>query len=237
MIIFWRLLLSHLLADFTLQFNYVNKLKRKSMWGMIIHCMTHFVMAVVLTYRYLGETWVNVFGADITGWGAVFILLFFHFVTDELRVWAMRRGIFRDNTASFLLDQFIHAYVLFMISPLSTAEPGWLEHEKWVLIFTMLVMVTHATTVLIYFIEKDLKGRSFPNFDEKYFLIFERTVILGFFFVQGYWWLIFLGAWIFQIFYVRKKRIIDLSLINIVVSVLVACVLGLLTRYIYYGGI
>jgi len=236
MIIFWRLLLSHLLADFTLQLNIVNTLKRKNVWGMIIHCMTHFVTAVILVRQYLSDVWGNVFGVSITGWRAMFLLLIFHFIVDEARVWAMKKKIFHDNTLSFMFDQIIHVYVLFMLSPITISD-NFMVHEKWVLIVSMLVLVTHASTVLIYFIEKDLKGLSFPNFDEKYFLIFERLVIWAFFFVQGNWWIFFLVAWIFQIFYIRKRRIIDLSIINIVVSIFIACGLGLITRLIYYGRI
>ncbi|MCK5583328.1 MAG: DUF3307 domain-containing protein, partial [Elusimicrobiales bacterium] len=44
MIIFWRLLLAHFLADFTLQFDIVNRLKRKGILGMIIHCGTHLIV-------------------------------------------------------------------------------------------------------------------------------------------------------------------------------------------------
>ena len=57
MVIFWRFFLSHLLADFTLQFNIVNKLKRQGVYGMILHCLTHFVVSVAFLYSYLGDTW------------------------------------------------------------------------------------------------------------------------------------------------------------------------------------
>ena len=41
MVIFWRLLLGHLLADFTFQSNFINAWKRKSIWGMLGHCAMH----------------------------------------------------------------------------------------------------------------------------------------------------------------------------------------------------
>ncbi|OGR68343.1 MAG: hypothetical protein A2081_01990 [Elusimicrobia bacterium GWC2_61_19] len=237
MIIFWRLLLSHLLADFTLQFDVVNRLKRKHVWGMLLHCLTHFVVAMALAWPYLGRTWVKIGPAAITGWWALGIILALHFVVDELRVYSMNTMGFRDGTVSFLADQFLHFYVLFMISPVVIPDHNFLLAEKWIGIACMLVLVTHFTTVLVYFVEKDLFGKGFPHFDEKYFLIFERVVLWAFFFVGGYWWVPFALAWVVQIMYVRKKRIIDLSRLNVGLSVGLTVALGLWTRYIYYGAL
>jgi len=234
MIIFWRLLLSHLLADFTLQFDIVNRLKRSGIWGMLIHCLTHFVVSVALTWPYLGDTWVSLGGVGINGWWALLIMFIVHYVVDELRVYSMKSW-YKDNTISFLVDQVLHLYVLFMISPVSVPSPGSLLGEKWTGIACMAVLVAHFTTVMIYFLEKDLFEKTFPHFDEKYFLIFERMVLWAFFFVAGYWWVPFAAAWIVQIFYVRKKRIIDLSRLNVTLNVVFTVFFGLCTRYVYYG--
>ncbi len=234
MTIFWRLLLSHLLSDFTLQFDIVNKLKRKYMWGMLIHCLTHFVVSVSLTWPYLGDTWVSVGGTGINGWWALAIMFTIHYIVDELRVYSMK-GWYKDNTISFLLDQVIHIYVLFMISPVSVPAPGTLLGEKWIAIACMLVLVTHATTVIIYFLEKDLFGKAYPHFDEKYLLIFERVVLWAFFFVAGYWWVPFAIAWAVQLFYMHRKRIIDMSTLNVALNIFFTLGVGFFTRYIYYG--
>lgn len=235
MIIFWRLLLSHLLADFTLQFDVVNRLKRTSPWGMLLHCMTHLVVSVALVWPYLSQTWVQIGPLPVNGWWALTLMFALHFIVDELRIYSMNGMGYRDGTVSFLVDQFLHFYVLFMISPVVVPASSFMMSEKWTGIAAMLVLVTHFTTVLIYFVEKDLFGKGFPHFDEKYFLIFERLVLWAFFFVAGYWWIPFAAAWVFQIFYVKRKRIIDLSAMNVALSVLITCGLGLGTRYIYYG--
>ena len=234
MVIFWRLVLSHLLADFTLQFDVVNRLKRKGMWGMLIHCLTHFVVSVALTWPYLGDTWVTVGGVGLTGWWALLLMFVIHYGVDELRVYSMKSW-YKDNTISFLVDQLLHLYVLFLISPVDVPAPGSMMGEKWVAIACMLVLVAHFTTVMIYFLEKDVFGKAFPHFDEKYFLIFERVVLWAFFFVAGYWWIPFAIAWAVQIFYVRKKRIIDMSRLNVALNVALTAGIGLWTRFIYYG--
>lgn len=236
MIIFWRLLLAHLLADFTLQLDFVNKLKRKSAWGMLVHCLTHLVTGIALTWPFLGDTWVSVGPLNLNGWTALILMFFVHYAVDELRVFSVKAG-YRDNTISFLLDQAAHIYVLFLISPVVVPEPGALMGEKWVAITAMLVLVTHFTTVLIYFLEKDFLGRNFPSFDEKYFLIFERVVIWAFFFASGLWWIPFALAWILQLFYVKRKRIMDLSALNVWVSVAMGLGAGVWTRFVYYGSL
>ena len=235
MIIFWRLLLSHLLADFTLQFDVVNRLKRKNIWGMLLHCLTHFVVSAALTWNYLPETWVHIGPLPVNGWWALGIMLAVHFIIDELRVYSMKTLRYKDNTISFLADQALHFYVLFMISPVVVPAPGLVTGEKWAAIAVMLVMVTHFTTVLVYFFEKDMFGKAFPHFDEKYFLIFERLVLWAFFFAAGYWWIPFALAWIFQLYYIKRKRIIDMSGVNLWLSTAVTVLLGLWTRYVYYG--
>ena len=235
MIIFWRLLLSHLLSDFTLQFDIVNRMKRKNVWGMALHCLTHFVVSAALTWNSLPETWVRLGPLAVSGWGALWIMLAAHFAIDELRIYSMKTLHYRDNTLSFLTDQALHFYVLFIISPVAFSGPGLMMGEKWAAIAAMLVLVTHFTTVLIYFFEKDMFGKGFPNFDEKYFLIFERLVLWAFFFAAGYWWIPFAAAWVLQLFYLKRKRIIDLSSVNVWLSVAITTLLGLWTRFAYYG--
>jgi hypothetical protein len=234
MVIFWRLLLSHLLADYTLQFNVVNKLKRQSVWGMLIHCLTHFVVAAALTFNLLGNVWFGLGAFEVNGWAALTLMLALHFLIDELRIYSMKRMGYRDGTVSFLADQFLHVYILFMISPIIPLDRGFFMMEKWVGLAAMLVLVTHVTTVFIYFVEKDFFGKEFPSFDEKHFLIFERVLLWSFFFTPGWWWPIFSAAWLAQLLYIRGKRIMDISLTNIMLSLVLTSVLGLWTRCIYF---
>lgn len=237
MVIFWRLLLSHLLADFTLQFDIVNRWKRQSITGMLIHCFTHFVTATILCYSYLKVVWIDWGFIKIYGWTAILLLLIFHFIVDEVRVYSMKKWGYRDSTIMFLLDQFLHIFVIFMLAPMDGFDNGKFLTEKWVGIVSMFIIISHATTVLIYFIEKDLHQKRFPGFDEKYFLIFERIVLWALFLVKGYWWIPFMIAWIIQVFYIRRKRIMDLSSLNIYLSIIITLIFGFWTRYLFFGKI
>ncbi len=237
MAIFWRLFLAHLLADFTLQFNIVNKLKRTHVRGMVFHCLTHFVVSVALTYRFLGSAWFALGPVTMNGWAAIGLMLVLHFIIDELRLYSFKHLGFRDGTVSIMMDQFLHLYVMIMISPAFSSAGSFFLAEKWVVIAALFVMVTHATTMAVYFVEKDLFGKGFPSFDEKYFMIFERGVLWAFFLAAGWWWVPFAAAWAAQLFYIRSKRIMDLTLTGIFLNLVLTSLLGLWTRYVYFGSL
>lgn len=237
MIIFWRLLLAHLLADFTLQFNIVNRLKRTHVRGMIFHCLTHFAVSAALTFRFLDNAWFGLGAVKFTGWEVLGLMLACHFIIDELRLYSMKRLGFRDGTLSIAIDQFLHLYVIFMISPAVPLAGGFFLAEKWVVLASIFVMVTHAATMFVFFVEKDLFGRGFPGFDEKYFMILERGILWAVFFIAGWWWLPFSALWLAQLFYIRWKRIMDITRTNIFLNLALTVLLGLWARYVYYGSL
>ena len=53
--IFWRLVLAHLLADFTFQTDFIAKWKRESIFGGLIHSFIFFVCASLLCFARLHE--------------------------------------------------------------------------------------------------------------------------------------------------------------------------------------
>ena len=145
-----------------------------------------------------------------------------------MRIYITKNNIYPDNTLFFLVDQFFHFYFIFVLSPFSVIPYNFLG-EKIIVMFTFLVLITHSTTVLIYYIEKDIKNMSFPTFDQKYFMIFERTVIWGLFFLRNKWWLAVLIIWIYQLYYLKKKKLMDISNINFYLSISISIVFGILS--------
>jgi hypothetical protein len=231
--VFWRLVLSHLIADFVLQTNWINKMKRKSIKGLIVHVIIHFVVTYLILMPYLGSIWFEFGGFKLNGYFMVFLICLVHLMVDEMRIYIINHRIYDDNTVSFLIDQFLHFYFIFMFTPFKDILPSF-RGEKIVMILTFLVMIAHTTTIFIYYIEKDLKGLPFPSFDQKYFMIFERIVIWAFFLMNGWGWLFFLILWIIQLYYLKNKRIIDITNLNFALSIFISLVFGVLTRYYYY---
>jgi len=231
--IFWRLVLSHLLADFTLQTNWINQMKRKSVTGVVIHVFVHIITTFLILLPYLNTIWFKIMNYEIKGYTMLLIICFFHFIIDQTRVYIINKKIYKDNTISFVADQIFHFYFIFIFTPFKDIASGFYG-EKYVMVLTFLVLVTHTTTVLIYYIEKDLNNIPFPNFDQKYFMIFERTVIWAFFLLKGWWWLIFWVAWIYQLNCFKTKKIIDITPLNFWMSVSISAIFGLISRYYYY---
>jgi len=238
MFIFWRLILAHLLADFTFQSDFISNWKRRSIKGLLFHCATHFVISAVLTYPWLWSVWVDTGWFRLNGWMCIFILSIIHLLQDEWRTFTMRRFRTADSTVYFLWDQVIHAGFIFLFSPIygifGIFKDGSFMPEKWIVLLCLAAAVTHALTVFIYFIEKDLYRAEFPRFDEKYLAMGERLVLWGFLLLPGYWWAPFLVLWVGHMFYLRRKRTVDFSKVGLYLGLFMTGVFGALARWVYW---
>ncbi|OGR94415.1 MAG: hypothetical protein A2902_02525 [Elusimicrobia bacterium RIFCSPLOWO2_01_FULL_64_13] len=263
--VFLRLVLGHLIGDFTLQTNYIAAWKRRNLWGMAVHCGIHPILYTVLLWNYMGQVWMRIGDVSFTGWTCVLLIFIAHFVEDEWRVWSVLKKGAPDNTFFYLWDQVIHYAVLFAISPVvdggATSKFGFIHYpplegvvmgaqaaglgawqrfltvtrpEPWVLAGSLLVIVTHFTTVSIYFIEKDVFGKDFPAADEKYISMAERMVVTGCFLLPGIWWAGLIAVWFGWVVLSKIRDRYDFSWTSIVVGNLTAVACGLLLRGIFY---
>ena len=251
MLIFWRLLLGHLLADFTFQFNSINAWKRRSIWGMLLHVAMHPILYVALTYPYLGQSWVHLgslgvptptgvarTSIGIPGWACILIITLLHFAEDQWRVALVRKHRKKDTTIYFLWDQIIHWICLFAFVPIGLfdASQGWFP-EKWTPILCLVIAATSFCGILIYFIEKDFYDSTFPEFDEKYMAMAERLVIVCCLLFPGTgWWLVLATAWIGVMAYLRRRHIVDFTWFSFFFGGGFAVVSGLAARFIWYAG-
>jgi len=182
MLIFWRLLLGHFIADFTLQTNKVAQWKRVSRWGMVVHVLCHPIMYVIVAWPYLSWTWVHLQGVSLNGWACIVLIALLHWIEDELRVWCIRHGT-RDSTAFLLWDQCVHLGVLLALSPSLYGRTG----EPWVLAAIGAVLLAHFTSVLIFFVENDRGGSSTVLAKNKYYYMVERLIIASLFLLPMPW--------------------------------------------------
>jgi hypothetical protein len=143
-----------------------------------------------------------------------------------------------DNTAFFFWDQIIHYAFIFLVAPIaarSAVAPGFFP-EKWPVLGCLFVLATHACTVLIYFVEKDLYGAQFPGDDEKYLAMTERLVLaLCFLFPSKGGAVALVLAWLGVMSYLRRHRLFDLSGFTFYVGTAIACLCGAAARAIYYS--
>ncbi len=240
MLIFWRLCFGHLLADFTFQADFVNRWKRSNFWGMLLHCAMHPVVYAALTYPYLRDTWIKAGRFSLAGWECILAIFVVHFIEDEWRVFTIFKLHTPDNTLYFLWDQLVHLTSIFLLTPYQIVarwQPGWqgLFPEKWPVLGCLLVLATHTSVVLVYFIEKDLFGTPFPKPSEKYFVIAERLLLvlaclapaaLAFVLVPG-----FLAAMAAT----RHKGLVGYSRLGFALGAVLAVLFGLAARTVYYA--
>jgi len=238
--IFWRLLFGHLLADFTFQTDFINRWKRKSFKGLLVHSLMHPAFYLVLCWPYLDQTWVDfpLLDLRLDGWLCVALVFLMHLLEDWWRVHAIARYHLPDNTAFFVWDQLVHYAVIIAVAPfaVSTAGIGGLIPEKWPALGCLFVFATHASTVIVYFVEKDALGRSFPSFDEKYLSMSARLVlVLCLLLPNTTGALAVAAAWLGLTEGLRRLRIFDLSEFSFYGGAAISILCGLAARAICYS--
>lgn len=263
--IFWRLVLGHLVGDFTLQTNYIAAWKRRSLAGMLVHCGIHPVIYSLLLWKYMGQVWVQIGPIPLTGWSCVTVMFLAHFIEDQWRVWSVLKRNTADNTFFYIWDQVVHYAVLFALAPAIggfTGKYGILTYppisgvlplseaqnlnlwerlltvtrpEPWVFVAILFVAVTHFTTVSIYFIEKDFFGKDFPRDSEKYIGMAERLAVAAFFFLPGRWWIVALAVWFAYLITGKLRKTSPLSWTYLALANLAAVLCGALSRKIFFS--
>jgi len=236
MIVFWRLLLAHFLGDFTLQLDFVHAWKRRNRAGLLAHGATHLALYAALTRPYLGETWVSVLGFPLRGWACISIIFALHLAEDLWRMRVIERNGRADNTAYFLWDQLAHLLVLFLFIPLrlSDMRRGWFP-EKWPVVAIAAVLATHFGTVLLYFMEKDLKGAPYPKGDEKYVAMAMRLVLFLCFLLPWPTAAAAAVVWAGAVLHLKRRKIVDHSWLSIDGGMALGAACGLAARMVWHG--
>lgn len=231
--VFWRLILAHLLTDFTFQTDFIARWKRSSLLGGFVHSFIFFACASMLTVGYLDEVWLNIGTVAINGWGALALLTLFHFMEDEWRIWTIQKKNSPDSFFFFLLDQFIHVALIFIFFPRQNMS----FPEQWVIFAILFVLTTHFTSIFLYFIEKDLFGYTRLLTNGKYYAMAERLMTALTLLLPGWWGFIFLSVWLVRVFTCRSWREHDYSRISVILGNVMAILFGLLARIVLYSGI
>ncbi len=227
----------HLLADFTFQTNFINRWKRTSFAGLLVHCLMHPAFYIVLCWPYLAQNWIDNSFLHLNGWSCIALVFVTHLLEDWWRVYTIFRYGMPDNTLFFAWDQVIHYSVIFAVAPMaasSAATAGYFP-EKWPVLGCLFVLVTHACTVMVYFVEKDLHGAEFPGFDEKYLAMAERLVLaLCFLFPSVLGAAVLAAGWLGVMFFLRRRRLFDLTAFTFYAGAALSVVCGLAARVVYY---
>jgi hypothetical protein len=114
MVLLWRLLLAHVIADFPLQTDAVFAVKRDIKWGVFLHGTLFLLTALLLTGPYLRTPAVI---------GGLIFLWLFHVAVDKTKLALADRGL-GDHLGYFLLDQALHIGAIVLICSFLNHHPG-----------------------------------------------------------------------------------------------------------------
>lgn len=231
--IFWGLIVSHFLADFTFQTNYIAMWKDKSIWGRWVHVFIFLVASYIILFPSLNYLWFIFRWSSFQGWFVVFILTCLHLLEDHFRIWCVHEKKMRDNILFFMYDQLIHVGLIIIFTP-RISKPCMVSIPVMQL-GVLFVLTTHFTTILVYYLEKTFLPEAHMTFKEKHLSILERLIIALCFLIPGWWWSIGVGAYLtYKVHAKYKGKTNSRTWINLIVSYVVAIITGLLARLILY---
>lgn len=179
--LFTKLLLAHLIADFLLQTNRwvlhkeTNKARSRYLY---FHVLFHFLVTMLLLW-------------DVSYWKMALIIAVSHYAIDLAKLYA--NPFFRLKSIPFFIDQFLHLFVLYACA----YHVNFLEYTSslfqnldWALV-TAIVFVSFPSAIIMGKLLEamsdkiELDHKSLPNAG-KYIGIIERLFVLLF---------IILGSW------------------------------------------
>ncbi|MEW6102283.1 MAG: DUF3307 domain-containing protein [bacterium] len=136
----WNLLLAHLLADFPLQTRTLFELKKRSVWGVMLHSLVCVLLVIILVPHLLLKP--------------VSLLLFFvsHTLFDWLKIKMTDKWPSLDNIIFFILDQIFHLVIILIVAKLWLCENIYsLSQVKYV---SLYCIVGPASMILLFYFKR-----------------------------------------------------------------------------------
>lgn len=136
----WNLILAHLLADFPLQTRTLFELKKRNIWGVMLHSGVCVLLIIILV--------PNLFLVPSS------LLLFFtsHTLFDWLKVKITDKYPSLDNIIFFLLDQVFHIVIILIVSKFWPQESIYsLLQVKYV---SFYCIVGPASMIFLFYFKK-----------------------------------------------------------------------------------
>jgi hypothetical protein len=99
---FWQLIFAHLLTDFPLQLETIFELKKRGIFGIMLHSGMWTVVAIILAPHL---------ALNLLSWGLFFVS---HTIIDWLKIKVTEIMPALDNLWMFLLDQILHILVIYI---------------------------------------------------------------------------------------------------------------------------
>jgi hypothetical protein len=123
-LMFFALLLAHLLGDFLFQPKWLVEKKGKQLWPLLCHGSVHYASAWTCLLIFTPAVFLSIYGqAVVLGYSIA------HLIIDKLKSLFIKHKTRRDNVQTFLFDQLLHIIVIAIAACLlARSSPAALFH-------------------------------------------------------------------------------------------------------------
>ncbi len=234
--IFWTLLLAHVIGDFPLQTDSIYRLKLKSFWGVIPHVAICTLANILLMKPFWSNGYV---------WVAIIFLAVIHAFLDRAKIFVS--GLLsKDNLLHFAVDQALHFLSIWIVSlwlsqhldPSRYTLTGIYANRSLIIMLTALIFASYGGTPIVYYAQKywiNHKASSpiklyYPSLTERLPGLLERFIatlaVIG-----GGWWTLFsVGIFFPRILFNLDSNSRLLPIVNGIVGFLLSISCGYITK-------
>ncbi len=230
--LFWTLLLAHIIGDFPLQTDFLYKWKKVKSWGVLPHVLVCTVINIFALYPFWEkpQIWITI--------GALGLV---HALLDRGKI-LISSYLKKDNLLQFFLDQILHvtsiwaaAFWLSNFIVTDRCQPFGITMEcRYVIYLIAIIFSVFASVPIIYYIQnyfyKNRKARANKNLDFPFFSkripgYIERFIATSGFLLGNEWTIvsvvIFLPRIIVSVYKNRKIPVIG-AVAGFIISILCA---------------
>lgn len=226
--VFFRLLLAHLLTDFTIQTNFIARWKKQSFLGVVVHSAAFFILAFILTFSELNKIWFE-YPIKLPGYLCLLILFILHVIEDEYRAYNVRHYHIQDTLLFFLWDQIIHVVFLYVFSPYRE-----FSFEPWVIVACLFIVGTHGLSVVLLYLDIMIynKQTAYDKFNKRQYPIIFCFIILLIFLLPDKWFVLSFLLIPISLFVYNKFNIVSplgrwiYNTVPYVIGICNLCILG-----------
>lgn len=236
MIVFWHLLLAHLLADFTLHTDYIYQKKLSNPFkGLTVHGLVYLVCLLVCCLPYLEMNWFTVAGISFNGVESIVLLTLIHILSDYIDT-SDNHDVIGINALMFVCWQIIEIAVLFIVAPFMTETETHLSFWilKFIIILNGLIISAHLLMVLIHLFIKDFVHKNYPSFDERYVsMIYRAGLYMSLILPSNIAYIIAL-IWVFCLYAIFKIKEVNFMSAKNIAGTILTLLIAIGVRWLIY---
>lgn len=231
MIVFWHLLLGHLLADFVLK---RKALKTKNIGYFVWRAGLYFIALCLCCLNYITLPWFEIAGRQFNGFYAAFVAALAYFAVGFLG-----RGvkIRRSALFFFLARQFILVSILLIITPVLPFDGDFLHYiygSDLLFIINSCIIVSYVLSAFLLRLSLALDDRiNIKAFFDRRFLSMLLRVVLFLLILMPGWFGVLCAAVIF--IYLLKTKLFEDGGFYFYIGCFITAAFAILCRGVFHG--